>query len=266
MNRHSFAACLIVGCTSVVLPAARAQQFGAADNLYSTGVQTYFGGRPAEAEASFSSLLQIDPKDPRAYYFRALSRMQQGREAEARSDLEVGAQMEAHSPYRFDIGKTLERVQGPTRLLLEQYRSRARTAASVNPSLGPVRAADAAVLRERRIVPLDQFSGSGEPHSIVAPEPPPVAPPQAITARTPVPPIQTSDLNAAPAAAGNPFADDSAAGPAPKSQPKAAQSKTPPAKAVVPESPPAKPPIPPAAKPAVPAPKASSDDTADPFQ
>jgi len=78
MNRHSFAACLIVGCTVVVPLAARAQQFGAADNLYSTGVQTYFGGRPAEAEASFSSLLQLDPKDPRAYYFRALSRMQQG--------------------------------------------------------------------------------------------------------------------------------------------------------------------------------------------
>jgi hypothetical protein len=79
MSRQSFAAWLIVGCTVVVPLAARAQQFGAADNLYSTGVQAYFGGRPIEAEASFSSLLLVDPKDPRAYYFRALSRMQKGR-------------------------------------------------------------------------------------------------------------------------------------------------------------------------------------------
>jgi hypothetical protein len=260
MSRHSFAVCLIVGCTVVVPLAARAQQFGAADNLYSTGVQTYFGGRPAEAEASFSSLLQVDPKDPRAYYFRALSRMQQGRETEARSDMEAGAQMEARSPNRFDIGKTLERVQGPMRLRLEQYRSRARTAASMNPSLGPVRAPDAAVLRERRIVPLNEFSGSGEPHSVVAPEPPP----QSITVPAAIPPLPADDLNAAPAA-GNPFGDDAAAGPAPKLPPKAAQPKTPPAKAATPKSPPAKSPTPPAPKPAAPAPKASNDDSANPF-
>jgi len=149
--------------------------------------------------------------------------------------------MEARSPNRFDIGKTLERVQGPMRLGLEQYRSRARTAASLNPSLGPVRAPDAAVLRERRIVPLNEFSGSGEPHSIVAPEPPP----QSITVPAAIPPMPADDLNAAPTA-GNPFGDDSAVGPAPKSQPKAAQSKTPPAKAATPKSPPAKLPIPPA--------------------
>src|SRR5204862_4342118 len=137
------------------------------------------------------------------------------------SDMEFGAQMEAHSPYRFDIGKILERVQGPTRLLLEQYRSRARTAASMNPSLGPVRAADAAVLRERRIVPLDEFSGSGEPHSIIAPEAPSAGAPAAITPPNPTPPLPANDFNAAPAGSGNPFGDDAAAAPAPKSQPKA---------------------------------------------
>jgi hypothetical protein len=252
MSRQSFAAWLIVGCTVVVPLAARAQQFGAADNLYSNGVQTYFGGRPAEAEASFSSLLQLDPKDPRAYYFRALSRMQQGRETDARSDMEIGAQMEARSPNRFDIGKTLERVQGPTRLRLEQYRSRARTTASMNPSLGPVRAPDAAVLRERRIVPLNEFSGSGEPHSIVAPEPPQ----QSITVPAAIPSLPADELNAAPTSSGNPFGDDSAAGPAPK---------TPPAKAATPKSPPAKSPIPPPPKPAAPAPKGSNDDSANPF-
>ena len=157
MSRHKFAACLILGCTAVFPLAARAQQFGAADALYSSGVEAYFRGCSAEAESSFSNLMTVDPNDPRAHYFRALSLMRQGREHEARSDMEIGAQLEARAPNRFDIGKTLERVQGPSRLLLEQYRSRARVAASMNPPRGAVRAPDTVVLREQRVVPLDEF-------------------------------------------------------------------------------------------------------------
>src|SRR4029079_3725986 len=108
MSRYIFAACLVVGCNSIFPLTARAQQFGAADALYSSGVEAYFRGCSAEAESSFSSLMSVDPNDPRAHYFRALSLMRQGREDEARSDMEIGAQLEARSPYRFDIGKTLE--------------------------------------------------------------------------------------------------------------------------------------------------------------
>src|SRR4051812_36257489 len=169
MSRHIFIACLTICCTAHTSLVARAQDFGAADTLYSSGVQAYFGGRPAEAETSFTSLLRIDPNDPRAFYFRALSRMQQGRQEEARSDMEIGAQMEARSPNRYDIGKILERVQGPTRLTLEKYRSAARTAASMNPPRGAIRAPDATVLRERRVVPLEQFSGARIPQSVVVP-------------------------------------------------------------------------------------------------
>jgi hypothetical protein len=262
MSRHNFAACLIVGCTAFVPFAARAQQFGAADTLYSNGVEAYFRGCSAEAESLFSSLMSVDPNDPRAFYFRALSLMRQGREDEARSDMEIGAQIEARFPHRFDIGKMLERVQGPTRLLLEQYRTRARASASMSPPLGAVRSPDAPVLRERRVVPLDEFSRPGEPQSVVAPEP--TAPPTTFAPPADAPPKPASESNAAPATdAGNPFGDDAAA---PKSQPKTAQPKTPPAKAAAPEAPPAKAPLPPAPKPAAPAPKASDKDSADPFQ
>jgi hypothetical protein len=266
MSRHKFAACLIVGCTSIVPLAARAQQFGAADTLYSNGVEAYFRGCSAEAESLFSSLMSVDPNDPRAFYFRALSLMRQGRADEARSDMEIGAQVEARSPHRFDIGKMLERIQGPTRLMLEQYRSRARASASMNPPRGAVRSPDAPVLRERRIVPLDEFSRPGEPQSVAAPEPttPPItfAPPADAQPKQPI-----SESTTAPAAdAGNPFGDEPAAGAAPKSQPKTAQPKTPPAKTAAPEPPPAKAPLPPPPKPATPAPKASDKDSADPFQ
>jgi hypothetical protein len=271
MSRHKFAACLIVACTVTVPLAARAQQFGAADTLYSNGVEAYFRGCSTEAESLFSSLMSVDPNDPRAFYFRALSLMRQGREDEARSDMELGAQIEARSPYRYDIGKMLERVQGPTRLLLEQYRSRARASASMNPPRGAVRSPDAAILRERRIVPLDEFSRPGEPQSVVAPEP--VEPPTTFAPPAVVPVKPANESNAAPAAdAGNPFGDDSAAGAAPKSQSKTKPPRTRPAKDAAPEPPlakaPAKAPIPPQSKPVAPAaePKASDKDAADPFQ
>lgn len=251
MSRHNFAACLIVGCTAVIPLAARAQTFATADTFFSTGIEAYFRGRSAEAESSFSRLISVDPNDPRAYYFRALSVIRQGRENEARSDMEMGARIEARSPHRFDIGKTLQRVQGPARLVLEQYRSHARAAAGMNPPLGPVRSPDTAVLRERRFVPLDEFARSGEPHSIVAPEPPP----ETVMPRAAAPPIPANHSNSAPAGAGNPFGDD-ATGAAPKPAP---------AKAAAPESPPAKAPLPPAPKPAAPAPKPAADDTENPF-
>jgi hypothetical protein len=248
MSRYKFAASLIIACIVVVPLTARAQGSDVAGEFYSTGVEAYFRGSSAEAESLLSNVIRVDPKDPRAYYFRALSRIGQGREAEARSDMQIGAQVEARNPFRFDIGKTLERVQGPTRLLLEQYRSRARATAGMNPPVGPVKAPDTAVLRERRIVPLEEFSHPGQPNSIAAPEI--ITPPAAPATKPPV------NSRPAEAAQVNPFSDEGAAEPAPKTQPKAPPAKAP--AALTP--PPAKAPTPPAPKPAAPTPKSPDDN------
>jgi hypothetical protein len=251
MSRSTFAACLILGCVSFGALIVRAQEFGTAETFYANGVQAYFRGCSAEAESLFSSLAGVDPDDPRALYFRALSLMQQGREDEACSDMEIGSQIEARFPTRFDIGKTLERVQGRNRLLLEQYRSRARQTALANPPLGPVRSADTAVLRERRVVPLDEFSREGEPQSIVAPQ----APPETFVPRTRVtaPPSAAPALPPAASPPTNPFGDDTT-GPGAKTRPNA-----PPTKAV-PKTPPA-----PAPRPTPPAPKSPDDGKENPF-
>jgi hypothetical protein len=240
MSRSTFVAGLILGCTSLVPVTAHAQQFGAPETLYSDAVQAYFRGCSAEAEALFSSLAGVDPNDPRAFYFRALSLMAQGREDEARSDMEIGAQIEARFPTRFDIGKTLERVQGRDRLLLERYRSQARQAALANPPLGAVRSPDTGVLRERRIVPLDEFSREGVPQSFIAPQAPPqnLAPPARAT--NPPTAVPTAGPSASPPA--NPFNDDTAT-PDSKSQPKTPSTK------LAPKTPPAAAPVPPAPKP-----------------
>jgi hypothetical protein len=256
MSRPTFAACLILGCISSAPLAARAQELGSTATLYSDGVQAYFSGRCGEAESLFSSAAGMDPNDPRAFYFRALSLMRQGREDEARSDMEIGAEIEARFPTRFDIGKTLERVQGGNRLLLEQYRRQARQTALATPPVGAVRASDASVLRERRIVPLDEFSREGVPQSFVAPQAPPetfAAPAPSTRPRTAAP---TAPATAAPPT--NPFNDDTAA-PASKSQP-----KTPPPKAA-PKTPPAAAPIPPAPKATTPPAPKPSDQQENPF-
>src|SRR4051794_35541517 len=255
MNRHNyqFAIRLIIGCTAVFPLLAGAQEFGAAAALYNAGVDAYFRGRLAEAESSFSKLIRIDPNDPRAFYFRALTLSQQGRSNEARADMQLGAQIEARLPNRFDIGKTLERVQGPTRLELEQYRSRARQSVAMNPPRGPVRSPDAAVLREHRIVPLDEFSRSGQPQSIVAPEPLPEVLKQSIPATAQ--PVQKID--GASAADADPFKKEDA-GPTPKPQPKTPPKTTPdktPTKAALPKAP----------KPTPPAPKPAEGEQGDPF-
>jgi len=247
MIRTKCAAGLFICIATAPLP-ARAQSSDVASEFYGAGVQAYFRGCLTDADTAFSNALRVDPKDPRAYYFRALSLMQQGRQDEARSDMQIGAQLEARFPYRFDMGKTLERVQGPSRLVLEQYRSRARAAAGQNPPLGPIRAPDAAVLRERRIVPLEEFSHPGLPNLISAPEI--VSPPTA--------PATKPAANSSPASAEqvNPFSDEPAAEPAARTQPKAPPAKAP----AVETPPPATAPTQPAPKQAAPAPTSPDDN------
>ncbi len=56
--------------------------------------------------------------------------LRQGRSDEARGDMQLGASVEAQRPGRFGVGAALERVQGPERLMLEQYRRAGQLAAA----------------------------------------------------------------------------------------------------------------------------------------
>src|SRR5437588_8071481 len=90
----------------------RAQDSDIAGTLYGQGVESFFAGRSAEAGAYLSRAIAINPDDPRAFYFRSLSRLRTGRQAEAQADMQTGADLEALQPNRFAIGKAMERVQG----------------------------------------------------------------------------------------------------------------------------------------------------------
>ncbi|HVT26804.1 MAG TPA: hypothetical protein VHE81_02190 [Lacipirellulaceae bacterium] len=228
----------------------RGQNIEHAETIYSAGVQAYFDGNLSGADAYLSRYLALDPNDPRAYYFRAICRFNQGRGDEARTDMQVGADIEAHSPNRFDIGKALERVQGSARLLLERYRTSARLKSALSPPPKPVSAPDSAVLRERRIVPLDEFSRSSQPRSFPAPEPP--APTESSPARPGYEP--SSALSNPAAAASNPFGDDAAVKTSPSASKKAPLPPPP-------KAPAAKTPLPPPPKSTPPAENVPADDS-----
>jgi hypothetical protein len=170
---------------------AYAQDQESAIILYGDGVRAYFSGNSRQAEEALSRALESHSQDPRPYYFRALSLLRLGRTAEARGDMMVGAAMEAQQPNRYAVGKSLERVQGYDRLLLERFRREARAdARTQRPAGGAAQASaidDSGALRRRTVIPLDEYSrpgiGRGAPTMGTAPPTPrtfaPAAPPPA---------------------------------------------------------------------------------------
>jgi hypothetical protein len=95
--------------------------------LYGRGVHSYFGNQVSLAEQQFSKVIDAGSTDPRVYYFRGIARLRMGRQHEARSDMRIGADYEARRPGdRGAISKSLQRVQGQGRLMLERFRREAR--------------------------------------------------------------------------------------------------------------------------------------------
>jgi Flp pilus assembly protein TadD len=86
----------------------------------------------SQAESLLTELIEANSTDPRVYYFRGLTRFTLGRSDDARPDFEEGARLEASGSARTNVSRSLERVQGPARLMLEKYRGEAKRAASLS--------------------------------------------------------------------------------------------------------------------------------------
>src|SRR5262245_22599251 len=95
---------LLAGGAILPATATHGQDLDAATVHYGDGVHAYFRGNASRAEESLSSAMALNSQDPRYYYFRALSLLRQGRTAEARGDMQVGAALEAQRPGRFAVG------------------------------------------------------------------------------------------------------------------------------------------------------------------
>ncbi len=98
--------------------------------LYGSGVHEYFSGGYQKAIADLSEAADGGTKDPRVFYFRALAWLRLGDTPKAQSDLATGAKLESADVNQFyPVSKSLERVQGSGRLMLERYRVQARAEA-----------------------------------------------------------------------------------------------------------------------------------------
>lgn len=246
------------------VPLAWAQQ-PHVGKFYEQGVNAYFAGRLGVAEGLLSEFLQANSQDPRAYYFRALCLLRQGRLDEARGDMLTGAMFEAQAPQRYAVGAALERVQGGNRLTLERYRRAARrdglvqvSGISIEPAVpltSPATFAppepDTAVIRQHTMVPLEELLRPEGPRAIADEAPPthePVPPqqPGSSTKASPVAP-RPAPPSVAPPKTGNPFADDTAEAPgvapaAPSAIPAQPPQPVPPQPAPPPATPPNTPP------------------------
>ncbi len=97
--------------------------------IYGRGVHAYNAGQYDRASEWLNMAIDNGYRDPRAYYFLGLSAVANGRQAEAEGDFQQGAEIEAGGAFGNSVGRALVRVQGPTRLKLEQIRETARLTA-----------------------------------------------------------------------------------------------------------------------------------------
>jgi len=101
-------------------------------HFYGQGVHKFFARDYVGAFEDFNTAIENGSDDPRCYYYRGLTYLHLGREDEAKTDFEKGAQLEMQSAGKFfNVSKALERIQGRQRVMIEQYRTKARLAVMV---------------------------------------------------------------------------------------------------------------------------------------
>jgi hypothetical protein len=114
---------------SAVLGRALADEF-VLEQMYGSGVHAFNDGDLAAASDAFTAAIKGGTNDPRPYYFRALTFIRLGREQDAKLDFEKGAELEAVDAANVTlVSRSLERVQGRQRQMLEQFRTVVRAAA-----------------------------------------------------------------------------------------------------------------------------------------
>ena len=95
--------------------------------LYGKGVHAYFDGSYDTAIRMFDTAVENGTTDPRVLYFRGLTKFEQEQVEGAREDFLSAARMElAGTPQYYPINRSLERIQGDGRQLLEEMRQFAR--------------------------------------------------------------------------------------------------------------------------------------------
>ncbi len=100
------------------------------EELYGRGVHAYFAGNIRAAFDSLNASIQSGSRDPRAFYYRGIVLNRLGRPDEAAADFRKGTELEMLGGEPYPVGKSLERIQGPERIMLETHRRAATSRAA----------------------------------------------------------------------------------------------------------------------------------------
>lgn len=121
-------AVIILGWTAISAQDLTAsEREGRAIQLYSKGVHAFFDGDYTKALANLDGAIKLKTTDPRAFYFRGLTHFEIGDVEKAKQDFVTAAEMELAGPPQFyPVNRSLERIQGDRRLLLEEMRAFAK--------------------------------------------------------------------------------------------------------------------------------------------
>lgn len=234
MMRNVALSAVAGGLMSLAAALATAQDSAVLSDLYGRGVHAYFSHDNFKAVELFNEAISNGSADPRAYYFRGLALRALGREDDAALDFKQGAKLEQGAVEWINVvSKSLERVQGATRMEIEAQRRVAR-----------LQTRNDRLAREKQ-----RYEDITKDDERVLRKPEPAKP-------TPRPPAVLPET--APPEAGDPFGDEPAAKPATPAKPVPPADPVEETPAVTPE-PAEETPEPPPAKPAAPKP------AADPF-
>ena len=97
------------------------------DEMYGQAVHSYFRGDSNRAQELLTEVIDAGSQDPRAFFFRGLCQSYGGFDV-SNPDFERASQLEIDGKKVVNVGKALERIQGPARVAIEKSRSKARLA------------------------------------------------------------------------------------------------------------------------------------------
>jgi len=213
-------------CLIAIIPTtglAHGRDFEILERWYGRGVHAYFEGHDARAVRDLSQAIEGGSKDPRVYYFRGLAYLKTGRIDAARADMARGGALETLDvDGAYPVSRSLERVQGAPRQLLERYRRQATMAAFQRQQqrrrrrYEAIRRREPEVLRQQVDLRLDEFARPASQRSVSR-----AAPPAALQQQAPgggkggTAVAAPSPAASQPARQRDPFADDVPAGDTP---------------------------------------------------
>ncbi|MDP1564334.1 MAG: hypothetical protein Q8M16_23390 [Pirellulaceae bacterium] len=107
-------------------PMSASQAFGqTTEHVFGTNIHRYYEGNYEQLISDVSAIVNEDLEDPRVYYLRGLAFLKTGQNQAAADDLKKGAELEAiqFGKRNYNIARTMQRIQGNDRAMLEAARS-----------------------------------------------------------------------------------------------------------------------------------------------